>query len=113
MAELQSVDIQNDIITLTIKIARDEYAQLGQETAELLVLPGTTAKLDDILTTGKLGNSNRIMLPNKILKRHGVTKLPKKVAAKIFDQDKSKFLVIKLRDIKTGVPVFKDETEKE
>ena len=68
-----------------------------------------TESLNEKLTTGKLGNSNRIMLPNKILKKYGIKKLSKKVPSKIFEYNGNKLLVIKLEESKIGIPVFEED----
>jgi len=70
----------------------------------VLILP---EEFDEFLTTGKLGNSNRIMLPKKVLKKHAI-ELKGKVPAKIFDVNGRKFLLIKLEEIKIGIPKFKE-----
>ena len=79
MADIDSIDMKNDKILVNLKLTKDEYKLLKQSTKRLLLLPTEPNILDELLTTGKLGNSNRIMLPNKILHRHNVTKLLKRV----------------------------------
>lgn len=111
MADVQRIDVTEDGIIVCLKASKEEYEALGKTTHEILVLPTSSRDLTEVLTTGKLGNSNRIMLPNKILKRYSVTKLIKKVPAKIFDVEGRKFLLIKLKEHKKGVPVFGGEEE--
>lgn len=106
MAEVQSIDMKGREIVVNLKISQQEYKSLQQTTKDLLLVPTSSAILNELLTTGKLGNSNRIMMPNKILKRHNIPHLLKKVHAKIFDLDEEQFLVIKLKESKTGVPIF-------
>ena len=113
MAEMQSIDMKGKEIAVTLKISPQEYKLLQQTTKDLLLVPTTSTILDEVLTTGKLGNSNRIMLPNKILKRHNIPHLIKKVRAKIFEVEDEKFLVIRLKESKTGIPIFESEEEKE
>jgi len=106
MATLQTIDMTTDKILVTLKISKEEFEQLKPGNKELLLIPSGAKVLDDELTTGKLGNSNRIMLPNKIMKKYGVKKLVKKAPSKIFQSGKDKFLIIRLE--KAGVPSFKE-----
>jgi len=109
MADIDSIDMKNDKILVNLKLSKDEYKLLKQSTKRLLLLPTEPTILEELLTTGKLGNSNRIMLPNKILRRHNVIKLLKKVPSKIFDINDEKFLLIKLQEFALGKPVFGEE----
>lgn len=109
MARIQSIDMKNEGILVTLKISEQEYEFLKPKSREFLIIPTDEDALDETLTTGKLGNSNRIMLPNKILKKYGIKKLLKKASSKIFDYDGDKLLVIKLEESKVGVPVFKED----
>ena len=107
MAKVLSVDMKGGKILLNLSISKDEYRVLDSATKDILVL--STETLSESLTTGKLGHSNRIMLPKKVLKKHGMDSLPKKAPADIFDLIDSKFLVIKVEDKKIGVPRFGDK----
>lgn len=107
MAKILSVDMKGGKILLNLDISKDEYRILDSATKDILVL--STETLSESLTTGKLGHSNRIMLPKKVLKKHGVDLLPKKVPADIFSLIDTKFLLIKLDDKKIGVPRFGDK----
>jgi len=98
----------NDIL-VTLKISDEEYEVLKPKIKNLMIVPVETDALNERLTTGKLGNSNRIMLPNKILKKYGIKKLPKKVPSDVFESNGDKILVIKLEESKVGIPVFKEE----
>jgi hypothetical protein len=109
MADIDSIDMKNDKILVNLKLTKDEYKLLKQSTKRLLLLPTESNILDELLTTGKLGNSNRIMLPNKILHRHNVTKLLKRVPSRVFDLDDEKFLLIKLQEFILGKPIFGEE----
>lgn len=109
MATIQTIDIKNHDITITLKISEKEYEMLKPKNKEFLLVPTESHALDETLTTGKLGNSNRIMLPNKILKKYEIKKLLKKVPSKIFEFDGNKLLVIKLEESEIGIPVFKEE----
>ena len=109
MAKIQSIDLKDDGILVILKISEKEYELFKPKSREFLIIPTDENALDETLTTGKLGNSNRIMLPNKILKKYGIKKLIKKVSSKIFDSNGDKFLVIKLEKSKVGIPVFKED----
>ena len=108
MATIKTIDMNGNDILLTLKISEEEYDLLKSKIKNLMVVPIDTNLLNDELTTGKLGNSNRIMLPNKILKKYEIKKLLKKVPSKIFECDGNKLLVIKLEESKIGIPVFKE-----
>jgi translation initiation factor 6 (eIF-6) len=109
MAKIQTIDMKNDGILVTLKISEEEYEFLKPKSREFLIIPIDEDTLDETLTTGKLGNSNRIMLPNKILKKYEIKKLLKKVSSKIFNSKGDKLLVIKLEESKVGMPVFKED----
>lgn len=109
MAKIQIIDMKNDGILVTLKISEEEYEFLKPKSREFLIIPIDEDTLDETLTTGKLGNSNRIMLPNKILKKYEIKKLLKKVSSKIFNSNGDKLLVIKLEESKVGMPVFKED----
>ena len=68
MADIDSIDMKNDKIIVNLKLTKEEYRLLKQSTKKLLLLPSEMSILSESLTTGKLGNSNRIMLPSKILR---------------------------------------------
>lgn len=106
MAEIRSVDMEKSEITINLRVSRKEYDLLNQVTTNLVLLPADSGILDNMLTTGKLGNSNRIMMPKKILKKMNITVLDKKVPAKLFRIGGDVFLLIKLKESKLGIPVF-------
>ncbi|MFH1228850.1 MAG: hypothetical protein V1678_00300 [Candidatus Aenigmatarchaeota archaeon] len=109
MADIDSIDMRDDKILVSLRLSKDEYNILRQSTKGLLLLPTDSHTLNESLTTGKLGNSNRIMLPNKILQKHNVTSFLKKVPAQVFDVFDEKFLLIKLQESRIGRPVFGEE----
>ncbi len=109
MASIQSINMEDNDITLNLKISKKEYELLKQTTKNLILLPTDSNILSECLTTGKLGNSNRIMFPKKILDKHNIPQLQKKVEAKVFEMDNDKFLLIKIEESKTGIPTFKDD----
>jgi hypothetical protein len=95
-----------DGITATFSITEKEYDLLKQSEDSVVILPAGAGVLNETLTTGRLGNGNRIMLPAKILRAHNVEELIKKAPSRIFELDDSIFLLIKLEDNRPGVPVF-------
>ena len=104
MAGLINVDFRMDKILVTLEVTSDEH-QLIKYHREMLIVP--TNALNDTLTTGKLGNSNRIMLPNKIMKKNSVESLKKKVPSTIVKARNGKYLVIQLEGPRTDIPEFK------
>lgn len=106
MAIIRSVDIHDQEVVAHLKLSPKEYKQLNQNTVDLLLLPSCATALKLELTTGKLGNGNRIMIPNRLLKEHNMSVMSKKVPAQVFDLDNDKFLLIKLKDSQPGVPIF-------
>lgn len=104
MADIRLINIEGDHMLVTLAVSKKEYSLLKEDTRDLIVLPAE--KLDESLTTGTIGNSNRIMLPNKVLKKSGVKKLFKKLDARVFEVDSKKFLLIKLEDTNPSVPNF-------
>lgn len=109
MADIETINMKNSKIMVNLSLTKDEYKLLKQSTKRLLLLPSSITILSELLTTGKLGNSNRIMLPKKILSKNKITKLIKKVPAQVFDFDDEKFLLIKLQESKIGKPDFGEE----
>lgn len=109
MAIINSVDLRDQDVIAHISLSRKEYAQLGRDPKELLILPADNDSLKLELTTGKLGNGNRIMFPNRIMKLNEINLLPKKVPASVFSLEEDKFLLIKLRDSRPGVPIFPED----
>ncbi len=108
MAEISSIDMKKGDIIVNLKVSEEEYRLLGNNTSNLLLLPTSSNFLDRPLTTGKLGNSNRIMLPKKILEKFEIRELVKKVPAKTFHVGDEVFLFIKLKKSNLGIPVFKE-----
>jgi len=108
MAEIRSIDMRKGNILVNLRISKDEYDLLSQETRDLLILPAHSNIFDRPLTTGKLGNSNRIMLPKKILDRYEITDLEKKVPAKTFKINDEVYLLIKLKKSSLGIPLFRE-----
>jgi hypothetical protein len=111
MADVQSVDIQKDNIIVNLKVSKAEYELITHQTTNLVLLPTAPDFMSHSLTTGKLGNSNRIMMPKKILEKFEIKDLDKKVPAKAFKLHDDVFLIIRLKKSTFGIPVFKDENE--
>jgi hypothetical protein len=112
MANIKSMDIKNGEIFLNLKVSKTEYDTLRQSTDNLILLPTDVKALNNTLTTGKLGNSNRLMLPKKILEKNSIFQLQKKVPAKIFRIGGEVFLLVKLEESKIGIPFFKEDEAK-
>ena len=93
MAVLNNINFDKNRISVNFDITREEY-KVFQEDKDFLLVP--ISALDMTLVTGTLGNSNRIMLPNKILKQHAINELVKKIPYKIIKTKKGKYLVIQL-----------------
>ena len=108
MASIKSIEFGDEILA-TFSISEKEYDLLKRSERDIVILPARSDVLDEVLTTGRLGNGNRIMLPTKILRKHDIKKLLKNVPAKIFEVDDSKFLLIRLEEYKPGIPVFKED----
>ena len=109
MAELKSIGMNKGRIELKLIIDQDEYMILRNHTSDLAVVPFGKGALTRELTTGKLGNSNRIMVPKKFLEANEIDKLDKKVPSKVFCIGGNKFLLIKVRKSQLGVPKFKGD----
>lgn len=107
MAEVSSIDVSGGRINLNLRITKEEYELLRDRTSDILLLPADKAFFERSLTTGKLGNSNRIMLPKKILKRFNMKKMKKKVPAMDFILNGDIFLLIKLKESEFGIPKFR------
>ncbi len=105
MARLKHIDMDGNRITLVLEISHIEYKLIGSK-EEMLVVPKDDSFLSEELTTGKIGNGNRIMVPNKLLKSYEF-KLPKKVPARIFDAQDEKYLLIRLKK-SSLIPEFEE-----
>ncbi len=116
MASIHFIDMKNGNIYVNLKLSRGEYRALGQETENLVVLPTSKKLLDTEFTTGKLGNSNRIMLPKRLLNRENIRSLSKKVSGNLFSINGSVFMLVNLKESRVGVPRFtevKNEEDKD
>ena len=111
MAEIKSIDINGNEIIISLKVLKEEYSIIGNKIKDLLILPSDKQALNKALTTGKIGNSNRVMLPKKFLESAGITKLKKKVKSNIFKINGDIYLLIKLQDGKIGIPRFEGDDD--
>lgn len=111
MADVSSIDIKKDGISLTLGISKEEYEFLKQSTSDLMVVPISSKFMSQLLTTGKLGNSNRLMLPKKILDKLDVKMMDRKVSGRIFRLNGSVYLLTRLHGKKNGIPVFGGESD--
>ncbi|MCJ7816255.1 MAG: hypothetical protein MUP55_00195 [Candidatus Aenigmarchaeota archaeon] len=109
MADVNSIEMKKDEIILSLKISKEEYEFLKQATADLMVVPISHKFMNNLLTTGKLGNSNRLMLPKKILDKLDVKKMDRKVPGRIFRMQGNVYLLTRLHGKRNGVPVFGGE----
>ena len=107
MAEIKSINMEDDKTSVCLFVSDSEYNLLKEDNDDLVILP--VKKLNEVLTTGKIGNSNRIMLPKKIMKAHKIDELPKNVEARVFSVNNCKFLLIKLAEKKIGVPEYDEK----
>lgn len=109
MAEIRKIDIENNEILVNLKISKHEYEQLKQKTDNMILIPSGPDVFNQTLTTGRLGNGNRIMLPKKILEKENVKTLQKKVPVRIFKTNGGVYLLIRLEESQTGIPKFKEQ----
>ena len=108
MADIQNINMRTGDIIVELRISNEEYELLKLKNRNLLLVPTDSEVLNIALTTGKLGNSNRIMLPKRVLEEHRIAHLRKKVPAKVFEVDGDKYLVIQLVKSKVGIPEFEE-----
>ena len=110
MADIQSINMGDHEIIVNLKISSSEYELLKNNRYDLVLLPSDSGSMSNVLTTGRLGNSNRIMIPKKMLARERIG-LQKKVPSRVFKINDSVFLLIKLNESSRGIPVFEDGKE--
>lgn len=109
MAEIRNIDVRKNDIELKLSISREEYKIIQNNTRDLIVLPHNIETLKHSLTTGKLGNSNRIMMPKKILQLFKIKELDKKISSNIFALNGDYFLLSKIKKSCEGIPKFRDD----
>ena len=103
MAEIETIRRTADDIYILTSITEQEASIIGSS-RKVLILP---EEFKETLTTGKLGNSNRIMMPKKILRKYEIN-MKGKVPAQVFEIKNKKFLLIEIDEKKVGVPNFKE-----
>lgn len=108
MADIQSIDMSDHEISVRLRVSSSEYELLKNFRYDILLLPSDVKTLENVLTTGRLGNSNRIMLPKKVLDKEKL-KLEKKVPSRIFRINDEAYLLIKLKGSTKEVPVFEED----
>jgi len=106
MSILRKVELNDKDVIITLCLTKEEYNVIKPNSKEFLTLP--LEAFERILTTGRLGNGNRIMVPTKYLKVNNIDILRKNVPSAIFDLGNKKFLLIELENKDPGVPVFKE-----
>ena len=109
MADIKSIDMDGGKIELKLSITAEEYKILKHSMTDLVVLPCGRESLKYLLTTGRLGNSNRIMLPKKMLEMFQISVLDKKVPTNIFIVDDNAYLLIKIKKSEFGIPKFEED----
>lgn len=108
MAEIKCIDMHGGKMEIKLSISKDEYRLLKHNMSDLTILPCGKDALIYSLTTGKLGNSNRVMLPKKILESFEIHELDKHVPANIFILNGDALLLMKIKKSKLGIPDFKE-----
>lgn len=109
MANLQTVAFKGNKILVTLELNQEEYGVVSPRSRNFVLVP--TAEMPDKLVTGKLGNSNRIMMPNKVLKRYGIPAMPKHVRSTIIRANGGIWLVVDLEKQRAGIPEFEQVQE--
>ncbi len=109
MARLISHKKKNEEIEVTLKVSKIQYEILKEAEDDLLILPACNDCMEFQLTTGKIGNGNRIMMPNKILQRNEIKILLKKLPSRIHHIDGRKVLMCIMADEQPGVPNFGEQ----
>jgi hypothetical protein len=108
MVTIESIDIQKNKISLKVNISKKDYGLISKSAPDIVILPTGGDHLSQKLTTGKIGNGNRIMIPKKFLERKNISNLPKIVDSDIFQTESGLFLLIKLRDDHSPIPSFSE-----
>ncbi len=109
MAEIKSIDMENGKIEVKLSITPEEYKILKHHMTDLVVFPSHKDSMKHLLTTGRLGNSNRIMLPKKVLESYGIFSLDKKVPTNIFIVNDDAYLLIRIKKSEFGIPKFEED----
>jgi hypothetical protein len=108
MARIKNIDVDDREITVVMTINEKEYNMIGAQLGGLAIVPTSDEFLERTLITGKIGNGNRIMVPNTFLKQNGISKLRKRVPSRLFEFNNEKYLFIKLEE-SSLLPEFEEE----
>ena len=108
MARIKNIEVDGAEMTVVMTITEKEYKHLGTQTEGIVIIPTDEVFLERELITGKIGNGNRIMVPNLFLKKHGISKLRKRVPSRLFEFNNEKYLFIKLEE-SSLIPEFEEE----
>ena len=108
MARILNVDLSMGRKLLQVELTDLEYELISPQTGNLLLLPTDAAHMPEKLSTGDLGNSNRIMVPHGLLRRYDVPPLREfgKVPGAIFKTSIGTYLLADLTSHRAGVPKF-------
>lgn len=112
MARIKNIEVKNKEITVVMTLTEKEYDLIGAQLDGLAILPTSDEFLERTLITGKIGNGNRIMVPNTFLKKNGISKLRKRVPSRLFELNNEKYLFIKLEE-SSLIPEFEEESDTE
>ena len=108
MAKILNVDLSMGKKMLQVELTDLEYELIAPQTDNLLLLPTDATHMAETLSTGDLGNSNRIMVPHGLLRRFDVPPLRDlgRVPAAIFNTGTGTYLLVDLSGSRVGVPKF-------
>ena len=110
MGRIKNIEVENGEVTVVLTITEKEYNMIGAQLDGLAILPTSDEFLERTLITGKIGNGNRIMVPNKFLEQNGISKLRKRVPSRLFEFNNEKYLFIKLEN-SSLLPEFEEESD--
>jgi len=108
MAKLKGFEKGGESMKVTLHVTQTEYELLKKSEDDLLLLPADPQMFSIELTAGKLGNGNRIMLPNRLLEAHNIPILNKKLPSNILEINGVTYLLLKLKEKKPGIPTFRE-----
>jgi len=108
MTRILNVDLSMGRKVVQLELSDAEYELIAPQTDNLLLLPTDLVHMPEKLSTGDLGNSNRIMVPHGLLRRYDVPPLRElgKVRGAIFKTAMGTYLLADLTSHRAGVPRF-------
>jgi hypothetical protein len=112
MARIKNIEVNASEMTVVMTLTEKEYDLIGAQLDGLAIVPTSGEFLERELVTGKIGNGNRIMVPNKFLKQNGISKLRKRVPSRLFEFNNEKYLFITLEE-SSLLPEFEEEGDAE